>query len=203
MELRGKNIGFAMTGSFCVFQKAIAQLGTLAKIGANIIPIMSHNAATTDTRFGNAADFINLMEMYTGNRVITTIKDAEPIGPEGLLDLLIIAPATGNTIGKLACGITDTPVTMAAKAHLRNSKPVVIAISTNDGLGSSAKNIGILANTQHIYLVPFGQDDPYKKAKSLVAHMDLIIPTAKLALEGIQIQPVIREYKTQGHFNAT
>lgn len=183
-----------MTGSFCTFQKVMAQVEALAKTGANIIPIMSSNAASTDTRFGNAADFVGRLEMYSGTRVITTIKEAEPIGPKGLLDLLIIAPATGNTIGKLANGVTDTSVTLAAKAHLRNERPIVIAVSTNDGLGASAKNIGLLANTKHIYFVPFGQDEPHKKQKSLVAHMDLILPTAMMALEGKQLQPVIQQY---------
>ncbi len=196
MELSGKNIGFALTGSYCTFNKVMEQVEMLANIGANIIPIMSHNAATVDTRFGRAADFVSMFEACAGSRVITTIKDAEPIGPKALLDLLIIAPATGNTIGKIAGGITDTSVTMAAKAHLRNERPLVIAVSTNDGLGASAKNLGLLANTKNIYLVPYGQDEPYKKSKSLVAHMDMIIPTAKLALDGIQIQPVLREYKT-------
>lgn len=195
MDLTGKNIGFAMTGSFCTFKKVMAQLEALAATGANIIPIMSHNAATTDTRFGNAADFINMLEMYAGTKVITTIKEAEPIGPKGLLDLLIIAPATGNTIGKLANGITDTSVTLAAKAHLRNERPIVVAVSTNDGLGASAKNIGLLSNTKHIYFVPFGQDEPFKKQKSLVAHMDLILPTVEMALDGKQLQPVIRQYE--------
>lgn len=184
-----------MTGSFCTFKKVMAQVEALAGTGANIIPIMSHNAATTDTRFGNASDFMNMLEMYSGTKVITTIKEAEPIGPKGLLDLLIIAPATGNTIGKLANGITDTSVTLAAKAHLRNERPMVIAVSTNDGLGASAKNIGLLSNTKHIFFVPYGQDEPYKKQKSLVAHMDLLIPTAEMALEGKQIQPVIRQYE--------
>jgi len=152
---------------------------------------MSENAQKTDTRFGKAQDFIKELEQITGNPLINSIDTAEPIGPKALLDILVIAPCTGNTLGKLANGITDTCVTMAAKAHLRNGRPVVIAVSTNDGLGANAKNIGLLLNTKNIYFVPFGQDDPQKKCNSEVAHMDMIIPTIENALQGKQIQPVL------------
>lgn len=192
MELEQKNIGFAITGSFCTFKSAVEQIELLVKANANVIPIMSEISASTDTRFGNASDFVSHIETVTGKKIISSIKDAEPIGPRSLLDLLIIAPCTGNTLGKMACGVTDTSVTMAAKAHLRNNKPIVLAISTNDGLGTSAKNIGILANAKNIFFVPYGQDDPVGKPKSIVAYMDLLIPTTKMALEGTQIQPVIR-----------
>lgn len=191
MDLAGKTIGFAMTGSFCTFKTVIAELENLQKTQANIIPIMSQNAYGTDTRFGLSADFQKALKDITGNDIIHTIKDAEPIGPKKLLDALVIAPCTGNTLGKLAGGITDTPVTMAAKAHLRNERPLILAVSTNDGLSTSGKNIMTLMNSKNIYFVPFGQDDPIKKKNSLVAHMDLIPVTVKYALDGEQFQPVL------------
>ena len=191
MDLAGKTIGFAMTGSFCTFKTVVAELENLQKTQANIIPIMSQNAYGTDTRFGLSADFQKALKDITGNDIIHTIKDAEPIGPKKLLDALVIAPCTGNTLGKLAGGITDTPVTMAAKAHLRNERPLILAVSTNDGLSTSGKNIMTLMNSKNIYFVPFGQDDPIKKKNSLVAHMDLIPVTVKYALDGEQFQPVL------------
>ncbi len=191
MDLANKSIGFAMTGSFCTFKKVIAELENIKKTGANILPIMSTIAYTTDTRFGTSEDFINQIEDICQNKIIHTIKDAEPIGPKKLLDALIIAPCTGNTLGKLAGGITDTAPTMAAKAHLRNERPLIVAVSTNDGLGASGQNIMTLLNSKNIYMVPFGQDDPFKKTKSLVAHMDLICDTLVSALDGKQIQPIL------------
>lgn len=191
MELSEKTIGFALTGSFCTFKKVIPEIQKLKNLGVNIIPIMSENASSTDTRFGKATDFINEIEEITKNKVITSIKDAEPIGPKKLLDALIVAPCTGNSISKMANGIADTTVTLAVKSHLRNLRPVLIAISTNDGLSSNAKNIGVLANKKNIYFVPFGQDDFKEKENSLVAKMDLIIPALEKALEGKQIQPVL------------
>lgn len=191
MELEGKSIGFAMTGSFCTFSAVIKELEKLADLGANIYPIMSETAANTDTRFGESGVFRGKMEEICGKKVIKTIKESEPIGPKSYLDLLIIAPCTGNTLAKLAGGITDSSVTMAAKAHLRNQKPVLLAVSTNDGLGNSAKNIGILLNTKNIYLVPFGQDDFLTKPNSLVADMSKIIPAAEAALSGKQLQPIL------------
>jgi len=149
------------------------------------------NASTMDTRFGKAEDWIDKIEKITGNKSILTIQDAEPIGPNSLLDVLVIAPCTGNTIAKLANAITDTPLLMAAKAHLRGMKPVIIGISTNDGLGMNAKNLGILLNTKYYYFVPFGQDSPYVKCNSLIARMDMILPTVEMAIEGKQIQPLI------------
>lgn len=191
MNLEGKNIGFAMTGSFCTFAKVFEELPRLLETGATVLPIFSQNAQSTDTRFGKAIDFIEKIENLTQNKIMKTISEAEPIGPKKLLDALIIAPCTGNTLGKLANGITDTTVTMAAKSTIRNQKPVIIAISTNDGLGASAKNIGMLLNMKNIYFVPFNQDDPIKKEKSLVADMSQIVKTAELALEGKQLQPII------------
>ncbi len=184
-------VGFALTGSYCTFSKVIPQIKVLKDEGYNIIPIMSENAGNTDTRFGRYEDIINKIENITGNTVIASIKSAEPIGPKKLLDALVIAPCTGNTLGKLAGGITDTSVTMAAKAILRNEKPVIIAVSTNDGLAGSAKNIGYLLNVRNIYFVPFGQDDAINKPRSLVAHMDRISDTLKDALISKQIQPVL------------
>ena len=191
MNLKGKNIGFAMTGSFCTFAKVFEELPRLLETGANVLPIFSQNAQSTDTRFGKAIDFIEKIENLTQNKIIKTISEAEPIGPKKLLDALIIAPCPGNTLGKLANGITDTTVTMAAKSTIRNQKPVIIAVSTNDGLGASAKNIGMLLNMKNIYFVPFNQDDPIKKEKSLVADMSQIVKTAELALEEKQLQPII------------
>ena len=191
MDLKGKTIGFAMTGSFCTFKTVVAELENLQSTGATILPIMSQNAYDTDTRFGTAESFRQALCGITGNEIIHTIRDAEPIGPKKLLDALIIAPCTGNTLGKLANGITDTPVALAAKAHLRNERPLIIAVSTNDGLGASGKNIMTLLNRKNIYFVPFGQDDPIKKKNSLVAHMDLITVTTKFALDGEQFQPVL------------
>lgn len=191
MDLRDKNIGFAMTGSFCTFAKVIAELENVAGLGVNLFPIMSEISYSTDTRFGTCADFRDKIEGICKKPIIKSVKEAEPIGPKGYLDLLIVAPCTGNTLAKIAGGITDSSVTMAVKAHLRNQKPVVIAVSTNDGLGNSAKNIGVLLNTKNIYLVPFGQDDFAGKPNSLVANMSRIIPTAEAALDGIQLQPIL------------
>ncbi len=190
MKLKDVKIGFAITGSFCTFDKVIPQIEALKNTGADVVPIMSEMSYTTDTRFGKAKDHIARIEGITGRSVISTISGAEPIGPKNLLDMLVVAPCTGNTLGKLALGITDTSVTMAAKASLRNGNPLIIAVSTNDGLGASGKNIGALMNTANIFFVPFTQDDPKGKTKSLVANMELIIPTLESALEGVQIQPV-------------
>lgn len=191
MKIENLNIGIAITGSFCTYSKIIDEIKKLVDIKANVIPIFSLNASAMDTRFGNAEEWINKIEAITGNKSILTIQDAEPIGPNGLLDVLVIAPCTGNTIAKLANAITDTPVLMAAKAHMRGMKPIVIGISTNDGLGMNAKNLGVLLNSKQYYYVPFGQDSPYIKANSLVARMDMLIPTIEMALEGKQIQPMI------------
>lgn len=185
-----KTVGFAMCGSFCTFSRAIPQIDSLINAGYDVLPIMSYNASSTDTRFGKARDFIEEIEAKTKRKIITTIKEAEPIGPKGMTDIMIIAPCTGNTVSKLSYGITDTPVTMAAKSHLRQEKPLVLAIATNDALGASAQSIGRMLNTRHVFFVPLSQDAPVKKPKSLVAHFELIPETIEAALAGKQIQPV-------------
>ena len=169
MDLKGINIGLAVTGSFCTFDRLEPEICRLIKLGANLYPIFSANVQNTDSRFGSTADFISRISGLSGNKPVLKIEEAEPIGPKGFLDILLIAPCTGNTLAKLACGITDTPVLMAAKAHLRNEKPLVISLSTNDALGMNFKNIGLLFNTKNIYFVPFSQDDPAKKPNSTVA----------------------------------
>ncbi len=184
-------IGFAFTGSFCTFDKVINELYELSQKYNNITPIMSPVAFSVDTRFGKAQDFREKISSICKNEIISTIPAAEPIGPKKLFDALIIAPCTGNTLAKLASAVTDNSVTMAAKAHLRNERPLIIAPSTNDGLGANAKNIGLLLNTKNIYFVPFGQDDPFKKHNSLVADFSQIIPTLENALQGKQIQPLL------------
>lgn len=190
--LENLKIGFAMTGSFCTFSRVLKQLEALKETGADIFPIMSDISYTTDTRFGKAKDFVQKIEEITGKKIITSIKAAEPIGPKNYLDALIIAPCTGNTLSKIALAMTDTTVAMAAKATLRNQKPVIIAVSTNDGLTSSAKNIAAVLNMKNVYLVPFGQDDSKNKPTSIVAKMELIVDTTKEAVLKKQIQPVIR-----------
>ena len=187
-----KTVGFAVCGSFCTHDKAMEVLEQLRKQFANIVPIVSECTAATDTRFGAAHDLMREMERICDHRVIATVKAAEPIGPQKLLDLLIICPCTGNTLGKLAAGVTDTSVTMAAKAHLRNGRPLLIAPSTNDGLAASAVSIGTLLTRKHIYFVPFGQDDPFKKPTSLVADFSLVPDAACAALEGRQLQPLLQ-----------
>lgn len=192
MSLKGKHIGVAFTGSFCTYKKVFEELEKLAEEGALVQTIFSDAAGTIDSRFGKANDFIQKAEKITGIKPIMTIPDAEPIGPGNLLDILVIFPCTGNTIAKLANGITDTPVLMAAKAHLRNNKPLLISISTNDALGMNMKNIGLLLNAKNVYFIPFGQDHPEKKPNSMIAHTELLIPSLEAALEGRQYQPVIR-----------
>jgi len=190
--LKNKKIGFAFTGSFCTFSTVISELENLKKQECDILPVMSMNAYSTDTRFGTCESFVNKIESICENKVIHTIAQAEPIGPRKLLDLLIIAPCTGNTLAKLAYGITDTSVTLAAKAHLRNDRPVLVAISTNDGLTNAAKNIGMLHNNRNYYFVPYCQDDFLGKPNSLVADFSQIITSAKSALSGIQLQPMLK-----------
>ncbi len=194
MDLKGKKIGIAFTGSFCTYKNAMEELEKLVNTGADVQCIFSENAQTIDSRFGKAKEFLEQAKELTGNPIMKTIAQAEPIGPKGLLDLLVIFPCTGNTIAKLANGITDTPVLMAAKAHLRNEKPLVISISTNDALGMNMKNIGLLLNAKNIYFLPFGQDDPVKKPNSMIAHTELLIPTIQKALENKQYQPLIKSF---------
>ncbi len=192
MELKDKKIGFAMCGSFCTFKKALEALQSLADEGADLFPIMSEISYCTDTRFGSAKYFADEVKSITGKDIIKSVKEAEPIGPKGLLDLLIVLPCTGNTLAKITGGIADTSVTMAVKAHLRNRRPVLIAVSTNDGLGSAAKNIGHLLNCKNLYFLPLTQDDCNKKPNSIVADFSKIIPAAKAALDGEQIQPLLK-----------
>lgn len=191
MLLEGVKIGFALTGSFCTFEKVEPEIAKLVAEGANVFPIITEAVNHFDTRYGTAEEWKKKIHGITGNNFISTIVDAEPIGPKSLLDILVVAPCTGNTLAKLANAITDTPVTMACKAHLRNSKPVVISISTNDGLGANAKNLGLLLNAKNIYFVPFGQDSPVSKPNSLVANNELIVETVVEALKGKQLQPLL------------
>lgn len=184
-------IGFAMCGSFCTFAPVFAELERLAKEFPDVVPILSEISASADTRFGTAQAHRERITRLCGRKPLVSIEEAEPIGPKGLLDLLIIAPCTGNTLGKLACGITDSVVTMAAKAQLRNQRPVLLAVATNDGLGASGRNILELMGRRNIFFVPFGQDDPLEKPQSLKADMSRITEAAKAALDGKQLQPVL------------
>ena len=189
--MRKERIGFAICGSFCTHSEALLALERLAEQYETIIPIVSEISGDADTRFGTAEALLEKVERITGRKPMRTITEVEPIGPKGLLDLLVIAPATGNTIAKLAAGITDTAVTMAAKAHLRNGRPVVVAIASNDGLGAGAKNIGELLVRKNYYFVPFGQDNAVLKPCSLMADFDRIPETVDAALKGKQIQPLL------------
>lgn len=194
MRLKGVRLGFALTGSFCTLNEVIKEIEKLQAEGATVYPVVSREVAMLDTRFGPARHWLDLLARLTGQSVITSIVDAEPIGPKKMFDVLVVAPCTGNTLAKLANGITDGPVLMAAKAMLRNQRPVVLAISTNDGLGLNAKNLGILLNAKNVYLVPFGQDNPIQKPNSLVARIELLLDTVILALQGKQLQPVLISY---------
>lgn len=191
MSLNNVKIGFALTGSFCTFDKIIPIIGKLKEQGAFVTPIFSEKVQTTDTRYGKAIEIMEKITSICKNKPITSIVEAEPIGPKELFDILVIAPATGNFIAKLANGIIDETPVMCAKAQLRNQKPIVIAISTNDALGLNCKNLATLINSKNIYFVPFRQDDPISKPNSLVAEYDLLIPTIVQALSGKQIQPLL------------
>ena len=188
--LEHKTVGFALCGSFCTFRRILPVMRTLSE-QYRLIPILSYVAYETDTRFGKAEAFRAEIEEICNHPILHTVPQAEPIGPKKLLDLLIIAPCTGNTLAKLAAGISDTPVTLAAKAHLRNRRPILVAVSTNDGLTGNAKNIATLLNTKEYFFVPFGQDAPTEKEASLVANMEAIPETAAAVLEGKQIQPIL------------
>ena len=191
MSLQGIRIGYCLCGSFCTFDKSFTAAQRLAEMGAQLIPVMSYNSAGLSTRFGTAQDNIDKLESVAGRSVIKSIVDAEPIGPKKMCDVMVVAPCTANTLAKLALGITDTPVTMAVKSHLRNGLPVVVAISTNDALAGCAKNIGILQNYRNYYFVPYKQDNFEKKPNSIVADFELIPQTVEQALAGKQIQPLI------------
>ena len=189
--LKDKRIGVALTGSHCTIEAIMPQLEKLAQAGAQLFPILSPAVQTTDTRFGTAAEVRRKIEQVTGREPWTSIVEVEPIGPQKLLDLLLIAPCSGNTMAKLANGIVDTAVLMAAKAQLRNGRPLLLSISTNDGLGLKAPNLARLLNTKHLFMGPFGQDNPAEKPNSLVAKADLVLPAAEAALEGRQLQPIL------------
>ncbi len=190
-KLEGVKVGFAVTGSHCTIDEVLVEMKRVADEGAVLYPIISHSVDYTDTRFGSSDHWKTKIKEITEQRIIKSIVGAEPIGPEKLFDVLVVAPCTGNTLAKLANAITDGPVLMAIKAHLRNQRPVVIAVSTNDGLSMNAKNIGLLLNAKNIYMVPFGQDNPAGKPNSLKAKMDLLVDTIVHALKGKQIQPVL------------
>ena len=191
MNIEELRVGFAFCGSFCTMSRALDALEQTAARFGQVTPIVSEMVADTDTRFGNAHDFMREMERICDRRVIRTAAGAEPIGPKGLLDVLVICPCTGNTLAKLAHGVTDTSVTMAAKAHLRNGRPLVVAVSTNDGLGASAPNLGILLNRKHVFFVPFGQDDCVGKPASLVADFVRVPDAIQAAVGGEQLQPLL------------
>ena len=183
-------IGFALCGSFCTFSKVFPVMEELAKYHT-VTPIFSHTAATLDSRFGKAADFLDKAEAICGTAPLLTIPEVEPVGPKKLFDILVIAPCTGNTLAKLSHSIADGPVTMAAKSHLRNGRPILLAVSTNDALAGAAENIGKLLGKKHYYFVPFGQDDPKNKPTSMVAHFEMIPAAVEAAAEGQQVQPLI------------
>lgn len=190
-SLSTTRIGFALCGSFCTFGLMLSALEELAETGYDITPIMSETAYSTSTRFGNAEDFVKRAETICGKKVLHSVTEVEPIGPKKLLDLLVIAPCTGNTLSKLANGISDSSVTLCAKAHLRNNRPVLIGISSNDALSANAKNIGILLNTKNYFFIPFGQDDAFNKPTSLIAKTQYLNKAVASALEGKQLQPII------------
>lgn len=189
--MKGVRIGCAMTGSFCTFEKAFEAWRALRETGAELIPIMSENAYALNTRFYSAEDARRIFREITGREILTGIEQAEPFGPRKLVDMTIVAPCTGNTLAKIANGIVDTPVAMAVKSTLRNRRPVLLAVSTNDGLGIGARNLGALMAMRGIYFVPFGQDDPIKKPQSLVAYFDLLVQAARAARNGEQLQPLL------------
>lgn len=183
-------LGLALCGSYCTYEKLFAQLPKLAE-KYELVPIMSETAATTDSRFGKAEDFMARLEVICGRSVVSSIVEAEPLGPAKPLDALLIAPCTGNTMAKLAAGVTDSAVTMAAKAHLRNGRPLIIAFSTNDALSGSAPNIAALLNRKNYYFVPFRQDDPAKKPRSAASDFSLLTDAVDAALSGTQLQPIL------------
>ena len=186
-----RNIGFAITGSFCTFDRILEEIKRIVEAGYNVIPIFSFAVAHTDTRFGTAADFRQKITAAAGKAPVDSLVLAEPLGPKGMIDIMVIAPCTGNSLAKIAQAITDTPVTMAVKAHFRNNKPCVIAVSSNDLLGINFKNLGALMSMKNVYFVPFGQDDPLKKPKSLISDYSLILPAIEKAAAGEQLQPLL------------
>ena len=192
MDFSNRTIGFGITGSFCTHEKIKTEIRRLKDLGADVVPIFSYQTMQTDTRFGKAEDFVCEVCKITGNEGIRSIAEAEPVGPKKLLDVMVIAPCTGNSLAKLQAGISDTPVLMAAKAHMRNNRPLVVSISTNDALGINFKNIGALMHMKNIYFVPFGQDNYQSKPSSMIAKTELLADTVAAALEGKQLQPILR-----------
>jgi dipicolinate synthase subunit B len=193
MNFKGITIGFGLSASHCTFSEVMPQIKRLLDAGANVLPVLSYSMQTTDTRFGSAEDWKNELRQLTGNELITTIPEAEPLGPSKIMDVMIVAPLTGNSLSKLANAMTDSPVLMAAKAQMRNQRPLIVAISTNDGLGLNAANIAKVLTMKHTYFVPYGQDAPNSKPNSLVARMELIPETCEAALLGKQLQPMLCE----------
>lgn len=191
MNVKGKRIGFGVTGSHCTYDAVLPEIKKLVDAGAEVIPVVSYTVQSTNTRFGEGVQVLRKIEEITGNKVIDSIVKAEPLGPKMPLDCMIISPLTGNSMSKLANALTDSPVLMATKATLRNQSPVVLGISTNDALGLNGVNLMRLMATKNIYFIPFGQDDPLNKPNSMVAKMDLLLETVQMALEGKQLQPVI------------
>ncbi len=191
MQLRGKTIGFALAGSHCTLEQVFQPIKEIREEGADVVPIISHAVDAVATRFGTPERWKGMLRDVTGREPLTSIPEVEPLGPQKALDALVVAPCTGNALARLANAITDSSVTMAAKTTLRNGRPVVLAISTNDGLGMNAKNWALLLNAKNVYFVPFGQDNPYQKPNSLVAHLELLVPTLLEALEGRQFQPLL------------
>lgn len=194
MTLEGKRIGFGLTASHSTYHKVFPQIEKLVAEKAEVIPIVTYTVQNTDTRFGKAKDHIEKIETITNRKVISTIPEAEPLGPKEPLDCMVIAPLTGNSLSKMANAMSDSPVLFAAKSTIRNQCPVVLGISTNDALGLNGVNLMRLMATKHIYFIPFGQDDPYKKSNSLISNMDALVQTVKMALQQKQIQPVIIPY---------
>ncbi|PRR99163.1 dipicolinate synthase subunit B [Bacillus atrophaeus] len=193
MSLKGKRIGFGLTGSHCTYEAVFPQIEALVKEGAEVRPVVTFTVKSTDTRFGEGAEWIKKIEELTGYEAIDSIVKAEPLGPKLPLDCMVIAPLTGNSMSKLANAMTDSPVLMAAKATIRNNRPVVLGISTNDALGLNGTNLMRLMSTKNIFFIPFGQDDPYKKPNSMVAKMELLPQTVEKALSHQQLQPILVE----------
>lgn len=198
MSLNGKRIGFGLTGSHCTYDAVYPEIEKLVQSGAEVLPVVTYTVKNTETRFGSGEDWVDKIEKLTGHKAIATIVDAEPLGPKIPLDCMVISPITGNSISKFANAMTDSPVLMAAKATLRNQKPVVLGISTNDALGINGVNIMRLMATKNIYFIPFGQDDPIKKPNSMVARMPMLYETIEAALMGKQLQPVLVERYKDG-----
>lgn len=196
-DFGGLKIGFALTGSHCTLPEVLPQVRLLVEAGAEVVPILSPSVSTMKTRFGDPEEWRRALRELTGRVPLETIPEVEPLGPQKLLDALVVAPCTGNTLARIAHAITDTPVAMAVKSTLRNGRPVVLAISTNDGLGLNAPNWARLLAVKNIYFVPFGQDNPYEKPNSLVAHLDLLLPTLEQALRGRQYQPVLISWREE------